>query len=285
MSAPHEQAIVFICGADELLGILHHAADPHPACGVVIVVGGPQYRVGSHRQFILMARALAAAGIPVLRFDYRGMGDSEGAARSFESVGEDITAAIDALTRAIPSVRKIALWGLCDAASAALMVVPAEARVSALILANPWVRTQSGEARAYVSHYYGDRLLQRDFWTKLLRGKVNPFSALAGWFRMHRVARTAPTAAALGFIERMRMGMEAFSGPVLLLLSERDLTAQEFVDHCAASREWSRLLTRPNVIVERLAGADHTFSQRPVLQRATEHSRLFLAGLTRTAAG
>ena len=48
------------------------------------MVGGPQYRVGSHRQFTLMARAFAAAGYPVLRFDYRGIGDSEGESRGFE---------------------------------------------------------------------------------------------------------------------------------------------------------------------------------------------------------
>jgi len=46
--------------------------------GVLIVVGGPQYRVGSHRQFVMLARFLADHGVPCMRFDYRGMGDVSG---------------------------------------------------------------------------------------------------------------------------------------------------------------------------------------------------------------
>lgn len=92
-------------------------------CGVLIIVGGPQYRVGSHRQFVLLSRRLAGEGYPAMRFDYRGMGDAGGAMRSFEDVRADIGAAIEAFQRAVPSLRRIVLWGLCDAASAALLYV------------------------------------------------------------------------------------------------------------------------------------------------------------------
>ena len=61
---------------------------------VIVVVGGPQYRVGSHRQFLQLARHLARQGYPVLRFDGRGMGDSSGLLRSFEEIDDDIGAAI-----------------------------------------------------------------------------------------------------------------------------------------------------------------------------------------------
>ncbi|MEO6566032.1 MAG: alpha/beta fold hydrolase, partial [Casimicrobiaceae bacterium] len=81
----------------------------------MIVVGGPQYRVGSHRQFALLARALARVGIPALRFDYRGMGDSEGDRRSFDEIDADIAAAIDTLCREAHLAR-VVLWGLCDGA-------------------------------------------------------------------------------------------------------------------------------------------------------------------------
>ena len=58
--------------AQDMLGIVSLPAPdaPQQNTGVVIVVGGAQYRVGSHRQFVQMARLLAAAGYPVLRFDF-----------------------------------------------------------------------------------------------------------------------------------------------------------------------------------------------------------------------
>ena len=73
-----ERFATFECGDDTCIGIVASNADvaSRADIGVVIVVGGPQYRVGSHRQFVTLARALAASGVPALRFDYRGMGDS-----------------------------------------------------------------------------------------------------------------------------------------------------------------------------------------------------------------
>ena len=90
-----------------------------------MIVGGPQYRAGSHRQFVRVSRALARAGYAVLRMDYRGMGDSEGDQRDFLGVEADIKAGIDALFDQVPSMQRAALWGLCDAASASLLYLHA----------------------------------------------------------------------------------------------------------------------------------------------------------------
>lgn len=60
-----EETTVFACAGDTLLGILARPATP--ADTVVVVVGGPQYRAGSHRQFLRLPRALAASGIAVQR--------------------------------------------------------------------------------------------------------------------------------------------------------------------------------------------------------------------------
>ena len=78
----HEMPVVFDCEGSRLVGIAALPARP-AATGVLIIVGGPQYRAGSHRQFTLLARHLADAGYPTMRFDYRGMGDSAGRMLAF----------------------------------------------------------------------------------------------------------------------------------------------------------------------------------------------------------
>src|SRR5262249_34407086 len=123
-----ETALTMECEGRQLVGIL--SRDRSPATrGVLIVVGGPQYRVGSHRQFTLLCRYLAERGVPALRFDYRGMGDSDGETRTFERVGEDIRCAIDRLFACVPGLKDVVIWGLCDAASAALFYARGDPRV------------------------------------------------------------------------------------------------------------------------------------------------------------
>ncbi|TFW22062.1 hydrolase 1, exosortase A system-associated, partial [Duganella callida] len=188
-----EQALGFRCGDDALYGILSLPAQP-ASRGVLIVVGGPQYRAGSHRQFTLLARSLAAHGIPALRFDYRGMGDSEGEQRDFSNVEDDLRAALDAFQAAVPGLHEIVLWGLCDAASAALCYAAGDERVRGLVLLNPWVRTTEGLARATLKHYYRDRLLQPELWRKVLRGQFKLGAAARSLLSLAGAARARPAA-------------------------------------------------------------------------------------------
>ncbi len=161
----NEIPVVFSCSGEQLLGVVH-CGIPEAKVGVVIVVGGPQYRVGSHRQFVLMARQLAAGGIPVLRFDYRGMGDSSGQQRNFEKVDQDIRVAIDCLMDKSSNIKHITLMGLCDAASAIMMYGERDKRVNGLILINPWVQTEDWSGESRLRHYYFQRLLQMSFWRR-----------------------------------------------------------------------------------------------------------------------
>ncbi len=276
-----EAAITFPCGGDSLVGILHRPDREASTIGVLIVVGGPQYRVGSHRQFVLMARGLAEAGYPVLRFDYRGMGDSSGELRTFESVDDDIRAAVDAFMAGVPALQGIVIFGLCDAASAAWLYCAQDERLRGLVLANPWVRTEAGEAKAYVKHYYLRRLVQRSFWRKVLSGGLRPGSSVRSLFtalrRAGQDATRKPTAEPTHFIERMRRGAAAFSHPILILLSDRDLTAREFEALCQDSGAWGELVARPGVELGRVRDADHTFSSRSALEQATRQVATWLA--------
>lgn len=256
----NEEPVRFACEGESLFGIL---ARPQQAAelGIVVVVGGPQTRVGSHRQFTLLSRALAAAGYPVLRFDYRGMGDSTGGQRDFEAVSPDIRAAIDALQTACPAVTRVVLWGLCDAAAAALLYwdQTRDQRVTGLCLLNPWVRSEATLAKTQVKHYYGQRLMQKEFWAKLLSGKLPIGSAVKGFLGKLKQA-SVKVGDNLGFQERMARSLKDFPGRVLLLLSGNDYTAKEFLEYAASAEPWRGVLRRPNIERIDIAGADHTFS-------------------------
>jgi exosortase A-associated hydrolase 1 len=264
-----EQALAFECHGEWLYGVASVPAQP-AARGVLIVVGGPQYRAGSHRQFTLLARSLAAQGIAAMRFDYRGMGDSQGAARDFEQVGDDLRAAIDQFTQAVPQVKEVVVWGLCDAASAAMFYAAQDARVTGLVLLNPWARTEGGIAKTTLKHYYRGRLLEAGLWKKILSGRFDYAAAAGSFVRLARAAFGAGRAPAgdagpgadAPLPQRMLKGLSRFSGPVLLVLSGADLTAKEFTDMAAASTEWQTLLAAPRVSRRELAPADHTFSRR-----------------------
>lgn len=266
MGTWRERPLTFRCGDDELIGILHEGTSGNSSLGVLVVVGGPQYRVGSHRQFTLMARSLAASGFPVMRFDFRGMGDASGESRTFEVVDEDIRAAVDAFLQDVPELQAIVVFGLCDAASAALMYCASDERVRGVILANPWVRTPQGEAKSYIRHYYGQRLLQATFWRKVLSSEfrfIDSFRALVkSWSSARGSKNASGSTSSRDFIARMRNGLSKFRYGVLILISERDLTAKEFLDLCRDSPDWARLLARNNVAVTHLNDADHTFSMR-----------------------
>lgn len=262
-----EEAVVFRCGEEELVGVVHRAAHPGGNCGVLVIVGGPQYRAGSHRQFTLMARSMASHGIPVLRFDCRGMGDSDGRSHGFEGTRSDIAAGIGAFFATVPSVKKVVLLGLCDAASAILMHGCGDPRVGGVILSNPWVQSASGEAGSYLRHYYVRRVLQRSFWVKLLKLRVNLRSSLDDWLRILRTSRRDDLP--VPFVRQMLAGLSAFAGPVLVLLSEHDLVARQFSDLCRVDDQWRQAVGRQFVSVHHLISADHTFSSRVALDAAT----------------
>ena len=133
---PDVSAVKMASEGSILYGVVH---DPRSTAkrGVLMVAAGA-YRVGPHRQFLLLVRDWAADGIPVMRFDYQGQGDSEGAgAFNFDSLMHDIRSAIDCFTSAVPGIERVVLWGLCEAALNSLLYARRDPRVDGLVLVNP----------------------------------------------------------------------------------------------------------------------------------------------------
>ncbi|MCD6680917.1 MAG: hydrolase 1, exosortase A system-associated [Burkholderiaceae bacterium] len=248
----------------ELLGVLACPARnaPQHATGVVIVVGGPQTRVGSHRQFVLLARALAGAGYPCLRFDYTGMGDSCGPKPDFEAAGDDIRRACDALLAAAPGCRRIVLWGLCDGATAAVFHAVTDERVTRVIAANPWARGDSTRSAALVKTHYRSRLRSAEFWKKLASGGIDVVATvkeLIGHVARARSGRREGDAASSeqpNLPQRFATALRQIRTRVHLQLSGNDLTAAEF----EVAMKTAGLADELAASELRLPEADHTFS-------------------------
>ncbi len=273
-----ETPIIFPCQSNNLFGIFHHTNIKSPL-GVLIVVGGPQYRVGSHRQFVLLARFLASDGFPVMRFDYRGMGDSEGNPETFSSIDNDIASAIETFFEQCPDISGVVIWGLCDAASAALFYGYQDERIKGLVLLNPWVYSEQGAAKTHIKHYYSQRLISPDFWRKIFNFQFNYAQSLSSLTNtlitiLKKVdttknssreknahsTETPITNSKLNLPTYMRQCLIRFKFPVLLILSGNDLTADEFRDLIKSDDQWAELLNESRVTTKNLNEADHTFS-------------------------
>ena len=270
----NESAIRFECNGDPLVGILHRPASQARRGILIAVAGGPQYRVGGHRQLVLWARRMAEEGYAVFRFDYRGWGDSHGEFHDFDVVDDDIRAALGRFKSDVPELEEIVLWGECNAASAILFYAYRDARIKGLVLLNPWVRTVEGQAKAILRHYYLKRLTEPSFWKKIFSGRVNPVKALGSAFKLVSQSRTKSstgTQAVVGSLatelprdlslpDRMLAGLSRFSGPIMLVMSGRDLIAREFDEWVRGSPGWQEQLHTKSITRHDFVDADHTFS-------------------------
>ncbi len=265
-----EKPVVFDCEGERLVGIVHVPERASRRGVLAIVAGGPQYRAGCCRQLLYLGRRLSAEGTPVMRFDYRGLGDGSGRFVPFTDSEADIRAAIAAFREQVPGLEEIVLWGGCDAASASMIHAWKIPEVRGLALGNPFAHSEETGERAMVKHYYRRRLREPAFWKKLLTLRFNPLPALATVGRVIRrklVPTGRPTQAAVPALDRqpfqvrMRVGLKRFDGDLLLLMSGRSLVSKEFDEIVASDPAWQhamqscRSLTRHD-----LPEADQAFS-------------------------
>lgn len=277
-----EKAVVFYCDSNPLVGIIHRPEQPATTGVIIIVAGGPQYRVGAHRQFVNLGRRLASRGIPVLRFDHRGTGDSAGEYRGFEDMDDDIGVAIETLLNEFPKLEKIALWGECESASAAAFYAHNDTRISGLFMVNPWIRTEAGQAKTYLKHYYWNRLRDPKLWKKVKSLEFSFFKSAKDYLQLRSIAKkqltnTAkeqhPSFSNLPLPERLTKSLQLFGGETFILTSGNDYIAQEFKDFIATSKVWIKSDINNKAVFQDIAGADHTFSKtewRVELFRHTE---------------
>lgn len=262
-----ELPLAFDCEGHTLIGIVHRPESPSPRGVLSLVAGGPQYRAGCCRQLVYMARDFSAHGIPVMRFDHRGLGDGAGEFLDFEHVEKDLAAAIAAFRRAVPELREVVLWGGCNAASGIMINAYRYPEVTGLILSNPYAHSEATQAVVVRKHYLR-RLKDPAFWSKVLRLRFNPLPYARAGLRsaLNRLAPKKPDASQTGadqprpFTERMLHGFKQFRGQTLLIMSGQSLTSEEFDVLVANSADWQKAYQAADITRVDLARADQAFS-------------------------
>jgi len=187
--------------------------------GLVLVTGGSQTRIGSHRMYERLANALAADRISCLRYDRRGVGDSEGEDPGYRGSAPDLAAASAALRAVCPAVTRLYGFGLCDGATA-IALFGRQADLDGLILVNPWLVETESDAPppAAIRRHYRERLTSLQGWKDILSGAVDYRKLLRGILKLFRRQDRSLANEVIDALVRGRL-------PARLILATGDATA------------------------------------------------------------
>ncbi|WP_271077695.1 hydrolase 1, exosortase A system-associated [Aurantiacibacter sp. MUD61] len=215
--------VSFDCEGDKLVGTIDGG---DASVGLMIVSGGNEIRSGAFGGQAALAARMAARGFAVMRFDRRGIGDSEGENSGFRGSAEDIRAAQSEFRRQCPSLTRIVAFGNCDAASA-LMLMGGEG-FDHLILSNPWTFEDEADDAAMpppdaIRERYAQRLRDPRQVLRLLTGKVN-FASLRTGIK----AALAPSEGLSDLPTQMQAAMRDSAVARSFLIADNDRTGRAF---------------------------------------------------------
>lgn len=129
--------VTFSNEGQKILGVVHRPEGGTLYPAVVMCHGFTGQKVEPHRLFVKTAEALAAEGYLVLRFDFRGSGDSEGEFHemTFEGEVSDAIKAVDYLLAAEPvDPERIGVIGLSMGGAVAACLTGRDARIKSTVL-------------------------------------------------------------------------------------------------------------------------------------------------------
>jgi alpha/beta superfamily hydrolase len=138
-----ENRVKFPCGDLILEGVTTVPEGKGPFAGVVVCHPHPNYGGDMNNNVVVpLCLALTQASIASLRFNFRGVGASQGKFADGIGEREDVVAAISYLsTLEVVDKERIGLCGYSFGGAVSLEVAPADERVKALALVSPEVST------------------------------------------------------------------------------------------------------------------------------------------------
>jgi pimeloyl-ACP methyl ester carboxylesterase len=283
VSRPAQETVSFPCEGYQLRGSLHRAAGSAEAdTAIVILNQGPLDRSGAHRLSIKYARRWATDGFPVLRFDARGVGDSEGdwaipedgapIKLLYKNIEEgawtrDTHAAVEHIC-ATTSARNVILAGCCGGAVSALHAAAEHPAVVGVIMVGmpvrPWadigidsiVASQvEHEAKGYVK-----KLGKLNAWRRFFSG-ASDYRVLWGigsrYIREQMFGAPDDRLKALNAAMLRSFRTVAGSGKrMLFVFPENDYLWVEFRDLFLPTFD-----DRPPFDLQIIPGANHTFTE------------------------
>ncbi len=177
-----ERAVVF-GSAGPLVGVWCEPEGGHAvAPALVMINSGVVHSAGAWRLHVRLARTLAAEGVPSLRFDLSGVGDSPpraGASTLEEVVRQDLDDALDLVGRETGR-RDAVLMGLCSGAADALDMARHDSDVRGIICIDLIGDFRNWQHQAV---HYARRIARLESWKNTLTGRNRFFSRLFGAVR------------------------------------------------------------------------------------------------------
>ncbi|MEM2740233.1 MAG: alpha/beta fold hydrolase [Candidatus Bathyarchaeia archaeon] len=156
--------VVFRSEGQCLVGILHTPSDVGcrgRAPGIVMLHGFTGNKTEAHRLFVHVARSLCNSGFIVLRFDFRGSGDSDGEFEDMTLPGEvsDAGEALSLLMRRRYIDRsRVGVLGLSMGGRVAAILASMDARIRFAILYSPALGPLRERMLSWMPREYMDRL-------------------------------------------------------------------------------------------------------------------------------
>lgn len=175
------QRVVEFGAETNLVGILSQSSPDQPTAEdkfVILLNSGTLHRVGPCRLYVKLAQHLANIGIPSLRFDFSGIGDSNPRSDDLAfheySIAE-VSSAIDYLSNGAHPT-KIILLGICSGADTAWHSAINDPRVSAVVLLDGFAHRNMN----FYWHHYKQRIFNTTAWKNFLKSPVNAIAFLTG---------------------------------------------------------------------------------------------------------